>query len=173
MTRTPSKFLAALLSLFFCGSMLVLTSGCSVLFPTPYVEPDKPDNKPDDPAPAPKDPYNAVAGMSKALLEDMVPRSQAILLSGVFAGTADYVQGLPNSTELTTTGLGERMEIMLERVGWPHNKYLKVKGEISRIWTAMDFEDAKALSDSAVKQKLLDTYRNMADGCAAAVGRIK
>jgi len=173
MTPKP-KLLVALLSLVLCCSTLVSISGCSVLFPEPkVVQPDKPDNKPDNPTPAPTDPFNAKAGMAKALADDAVPHSLCVLLYGIYAGTADYAQGLPNDTDVTTTTLGESMEPMLQRVGWPQGKYLKVKAEISRIWTAMGFDDAKALSDSSVKQKLLDNYRLMADGCKDAAGRTK
>ena len=169
------KTLLPLLSLALCSGLLLSTPGCAYLFPTANnVKPDKPDN-PEPPAPAPSDPFSAKPGMAKALQEDKVMRSQAILLYGIFAGAADYVQGLPNDTAETTTTIGrDKMPVMLDRVGWPVGKYPKVKAEIARIWVAMDFEaSAKPLSDSAVKQKLLDTYRNMANGCKDAVGSTK
>lgn len=174
MTQSPlRKILLCLLSLSLCGGLLS-SAGCAYLFPTHSASPDKPD-KPDGPAPAPSDPFAARAGMAKALQDDQVMRSQAVLLYAIFAGTADYAQGLNNDTDMTTTELGEkRMAALLDRVGWPHGKYPKVKTEISRIWKAMGFLEAPAaLSDSAVKQKLLDTYRNMANGCKDAVGATK
>ena len=174
---TPSRLrkpLLLLCSLAVLGGLCLSVPGCGYLFPVlDHKQPDKPN--PPAPAPAPDDPFKARAGMATALEADNVLRSQAILLYGVFAGTADYVQGLNNDTDLTTTTLGkEKMAVMLDRVGWPVGKYQKVKDEIGRIWTAMGFEDkAQPLSDSAVKQKLLDTYRNMAAGCKDAVGSTK
>lgn len=173
------KTLLSLLSLVICGGLVLSTPGCSVLFPTPSNDHKVPDDdkKPDDdkPAPLPADPFNARPGMAKALAADKVPHSQAILLYGVFTGTADYVSGLNNDTDLTTTSLGEtKMAPLLDRVGWPHGKYLEVKKEIARIWTAAGFEEqAQPLSDSVQKQKLIDMYRNMANGCKDAVGSTK
>lgn len=167
------KTLPWLLSLLCCVGLFVSTPGCGLLFPNgpaPAPAPAPDDGK----KPAPNDQFSARSGLAAALQKDTVSKGECVLLYGVFAGTADFVSGQPSDTDLTTTGLGEKMAVMLAEVGWPHDKYTNVKAEISRVWNAMGFKETPAqLSDSAAKQKLVTTYRNMAAGAKDAASLAK
>jgi hypothetical protein len=173
--RQQFRQLVLLLSLCFGGSVLLSGSGCGLLFPEPHKTPVKPD-RPDTPVTPDKntDPYAARAGMAAALAKAAASKAECGLLYAIFAGSADYVQGLPNDTTKTTTTLGEAMQPMLLAIGWPSDKYPDVKTEISRAWTAAGFKETPgAFSDVAAKQKLLDLYRNIAHGCKDAFGIAK
>jgi hypothetical protein len=162
------------LLLLCCACLAVLPSGCEVLFPTPdhHVQPDRPDDDDADdnkPVPAPdraKDPHKVRKGIATALGNDKVAKQDAILLYGVFAGTADFVDSLESGTEATTTSLGDNMAKMLTQVGWPKNKYKAVKAELSRAWQEYEFlEDAKPLSDEGTRDGVSAMFRLLAAGC--------
>lgn len=167
------KTLSWLLSLICCVGFAFATPGCSVLFPNGGDEVNVPDDdkKPD---PNPSDTFNAHSGIAKALGRSAATRADCITLYGVFTGVADFVEMLPADTDLTTTSLGAKMNVMLPQVGWPQNKYTDTKTEISRVWVALGFKDkAGMLSDSATKQKLVAAYRNMALGAKDAAAKAK
>lgn len=151
-----------LLGLVLCAPQ----AGCSLLFPdADVVAPDR-----DDDAPKPdrkvEDEFKVRKGVAAAIRKDKMQQTDTIVLYGIFSASADFIDGLPENTKLTTTDFGKGpLDKMLTQVGWRRSKYKAIRAEISRCWDAYEFGEAQDLSDEKVREKIIDLYRLTAEGC--------